>query len=151
MEKRWYLPRCWIKFLHQVGTSRHFHIWCTDTHTSKVISSLILGAGSQAGTWTMTCYNILLFKTVFNGAVWRCVCTRQAHCVFLCVGSPARWMGGHVRQWLNETYPRKSVERVRPTTWPPRFFSPCGASNRFRVMASPYGVRDHTHWTHHTR
>jgi hypothetical protein len=23
------------KFVHQVDTSRHFHIWCTDTHTSK--------------------------------------------------------------------------------------------------------------------
>jgi hypothetical protein len=23
------------KFLHQVGTSDHFHIWCTDTHTSN--------------------------------------------------------------------------------------------------------------------
>ena len=23
------------KLLHQVGTSRNFHIWCTDTHTSK--------------------------------------------------------------------------------------------------------------------
>ena len=24
--------------LHQVGTSRHFHIWCTVTHTSNIIS-----------------------------------------------------------------------------------------------------------------
>ena len=24
------------KLLHQVGTSRHFHIWCTDTHTSNL-------------------------------------------------------------------------------------------------------------------
>jgi len=23
------------QLLHQVGTSRHFHIWCTVTHTSK--------------------------------------------------------------------------------------------------------------------
>ena len=24
------------KFVHQVGTSRQFYIWCTDTHTSKL-------------------------------------------------------------------------------------------------------------------
>ena len=51
----------------------------------------------------------LTFLKTFNGAVWRYVCTRETHCVFQRDGSP-RWMGGHVRQWLNETYPRKLVE-----------------------------------------
>ena len=39
MENRWHLPRCCgcdnnLQLLHQVSTSRHFHIWCTVTHTS---------------------------------------------------------------------------------------------------------------------
>ena len=47
-----------------------------------------------------------------TGAVWRCVCIREAHFVFQCDGSAARWVGGCVWQWLKETYPRKLVERV---------------------------------------
>jgi len=27
------------KLLYQVGISRHFHIWCTDTHTSSLLAS----------------------------------------------------------------------------------------------------------------
>jgi hypothetical protein len=29
------------KFLHQVGISRHFHIWCADKHTLKADSLLV--------------------------------------------------------------------------------------------------------------
>jgi hypothetical protein len=46
------------KFVHQVGSSRHFHIWCTDTHTSnlhKVQVTLLKPSTVANWRWSTTC------------------------------------------------------------------------------------------------
>jgi hypothetical protein len=117
----------WANVLKQpLGQPRYWETLNLLYSEIQVIYSFIL-EGSVAGSnldHELLHYVNFLKRKCCTEAVWNCVCTRGAHCVFQCDVYPAIWVGRHVRQWLNGTYPRKLFERIRLTTWPPHFSSP---------------------------